>query len=463
MLDRTGLIESLDPKLFKITEELSSLFNKNGGNILLVGGSVRDILNGISPGELDFEVRGCDLYKVKNILSTKFKFDEVGKAFGVLRIKGFPVELALPRTERKSGLGHKDFDVEIDPHLPFEKAVQRRDFTINAMALDPRSNDLLDPCNGEKDLKYKILRHVGPAFGEDPLRVLRGMQFIARFDLKADSETIDICKSIKIEGLAQERVFEEWKKLILKGRNITGGLNFLRDTGWVNYFPELSALINCKQDPEWHPEGDVWIHTLHCMDVFASERVGNDWEDLVVGFAVLCHDFGKPLTTKVSKDGRIRSPLHEPKGEAPTRLFLSRMTSQVDLHEEVVPLVRRHLTPRIFYQDQAGDGAIRRLARKVKRIDRLVRVASADIGGRPPRQDDFPEGPWLLKRAEELRVKDSEPQQIILGRHLIKYGLQPGPVFGTILEKCFEAQLDGVFESEPDGLIFLEDFLSKRK
>ena len=183
----------------------------------------------------------------------------------------------------------------------------------------------------------------------------------------------------------------------------------------------------------------------------------------MVGFGVLCHDLGKPLTTHVAEDGRIRSPMHEPKGEKPTRSFLSRLTNQVDLHEEVVPLVRRHLTPRIFYQDQAGDGAIRRLARKVKRIDRLVRVASADIAGRPPRQDDFPEGPWLLKRAEELKVKDSEPKPIILGRHLIERGLQPGPEFGPILEQCFEAQLDGVFESESDGFTFLQDFLSNRE
>ena len=174
-----------------------------------------------------------------------------------------------------------------------------------------------------------------------------------------------------------------------KGRNISAGLNFLKDTGWVKYFPELSALIDCKQDPKWHPEGDVWVHTLHCMDAYARERIGEDWEDLVVGFGVLCHDLGKALTTKIGEDGRIRSPLHEPKGEAPTRSFLSRMTNQIDLHEQVVPLVRRHLTPRTFYKDKASDGAIRRLAKKVKRIDRLIRVASADIKGRPPRKDDF--------------------------------------------------------------------------
>ena len=462
MSDHSDVLDSLDPKLLKITEELSTLFYKNGGNLLLVGGSVRDLLMGISPLELDFEARGINLQEIKKLLSDKFKCDEVGKAFGVLRIKEFPIEIALPRTEKKVGTGHKGFDVEIDHHLPFERAVQRRDFTINAMALDPLERILLDPCNGEEDLKNRILRHVGPAFCEDPLRVLRGMQFIARFDLSPNQETIDICKSIDIENLASERIFEEWKKLILKGKNITGGLNFLKDTGWVKYFPELSALIDCKQDPKWHPEGDVWVHTLHCMDAYARERIGEEWEDLVVGFGVLCHDLGKALTTKIGEDGRIRSPLHEPKGEAPTRSFLSRMTNQIDLHEQVVPLVRRHLTPRTFYKDKASDGAIRRLAKKVKRIDRLIRVASADIKGRPPRKDDFPEGPWLIKRAEELKVKDSEPKPIILGRHLIKCGLSPGPEFSPILEQCFEEQLDGTFNDLDGGLSFLNHLLESR-
>ena len=168
MPDHSDLLDSLNPKLLKITEELSKLFYKNGGNLLLVGGSVRDLLIGISPHELDFEARGLSLEQIKKLLSKKFRCDEVGKAFGVLRIKGFPIEIALPRTEKKSGIGHKGFDVEIDPDLPFERAVQRRDFTINAMAFDPLERVLLDPCNGREDLRNRILRYVGPAFIEDP-------------------------------------------------------------------------------------------------------------------------------------------------------------------------------------------------------------------------------------------------------------------------------------------------------
>ncbi len=463
MTDRSDLLDKLDSKLLETAVKLATIFKQKGGGLLLVGGSVRDLILNQSPNELDFEARGTNLEEIKVWLAKDFKCDEVGKAFGVLRIKGQPIEIALPRTETKSGTGHKGFEVQIAPNLPFEKAVQRRDFTINALGLCPLTGQFFDPCDGCSDINSKILRHIGPAFCEDPLRVLRGMQFIARFELTPQPETTELCKSMNMENLAPERIFEEWKKFILKGIHLSEGLGFLKNTGWVKYFPELSALIGCKQEPEWHPEGDVWVHTLHCMNAFARDRIGDDWEDLIVGLAVLCHDLGKPLTTKIDNDGRIRSPMHESRGENPTRSFLSRLTNQVDLHEQVVPLVKRHLTPRTFYKDQASDGAVRRLAGKVGRIDRLVRVAAADIAGRPPRKDDFPEGPWLLARAEELQVKDSEPKPIILGRHLIKRGLQPGPEFGPILEQCFEAQLDGVFESEPDGFMFLEDFLSKRE
>ena len=454
------LTKQLPENLCSLLFDLASLIKEKGGDSLLVGGSVRDLILGHSPQELDMEVRGFNTEELLQTLNPEYPTDQVGKSFGVLKLKGLPVEIALPRTEIKNGTGHKGFSVEVDPHLTFEQAALRRDFTINAIGLNPLTEEITDPFNGQKDIKEKILRHVSPAFSEDPLRVLRGMQFISRFDLQPADETVSLCQSIFIEELPSERIFEEWKKLILKGKNITAGLNFLRDTKWLRYFPELQAMVGCEQDPEWHPEGDVWTHTLHCLDAFAKKRTGIEWEDLVVGLAVLCHDLGKPLTTKIGEDGRIRSPKHEPRGEEPTRNFLSQLTNQHDLIEQVVPLVRRHLAPRTFYNDQASDAAIRRLAHKVKRIDRLVRVAAADIAGRPPRKDEFPEGPWLLKKAEELKVKDSEPKPIILGRHLIERGLKPGPHFSPILEKCFEAQLDGQFEDNQSALAHLEEILN---
>jgi tRNA nucleotidyltransferase (CCA-adding enzyme) len=455
------LREKLPENFATLAHELGTMVSGKGGRLLLVGGSVRELLLNEQPHELDVEVRGLETDQITSLLAPKFRTEEVGKSFGVLKVKSLPIEISLPRTEIKTGTGHKGFSIEIDPNLPFEQASARRDFTINALGLDPLTGELLDPHKGKKDLENGILRHVGPAFSEDPLRVLRGMQFIARFNLQPAEETVLLCQNIPIEHLPPERLFEEWKKLIVKGKTPSRGLRFLKDVNWLRHFPELETLVGCEQDPEWHPEGDVWVHTLHCMDAFARERIGNEWEDLVVGLAVLCHDLGKPLTSYRSEDGRIRSPKHEPRGEEPTRSFLARLTSQVDLTEQVVPLVRRHLAPRTFYNDRASDGAIRRLARQVKRIDRLVRVAKADLEGRPPRQDDFPEGPWLLERAEDLMVKDSEPKPIVLGRHLVDRGLEPGPSFGPVLEKCFEAQLDGEFSDETSGLFYLDGLLEQ--
>jgi tRNA nucleotidyltransferase (CCA-adding enzyme) len=463
MKEHLDLQRTLSPAFASLAKELANNVSKHGGQLYLVGGTVRDLLLSYTPDELDIEVHGLTAEELTKCLEPNYKLNQVGKSFGVIKLKGLPVEIALPRIEVKSGTGHKGFIINVEPNLSFKKAAYRRDFTINAMGIDPLTGKLEDPYGGQKDLKEKILRNVSPAFKEDPLRVLRGMQFASRFHLFATPETIDICQTMDLEGLANERIFDEWKKLLLKGKSISHGLTFLKQTNWLSFFPELMNLVNCQQDPEWHPEGDVWTHTLHCMDAFAKKRIGDPWEDLIVGFATLCHDFGKPQTTVIETDGRIRSPKHESVGERPTQSFLERLTNQKEIIEQVIPLVKRHLAPRTFFIDKAGDSAIRRLARQVLRIDRLVRVAEADIAGRPPRKDEFPEGKWLLERAEKLRIKATAPEPIIQGRHLIKKGCKPGPNFSPILKNCFEAQLDGKFNKIEQGLTYLEQLLNSKE
>ncbi|MEI6972712.1 MAG: HD domain-containing protein, partial [bacterium] len=395
-------------------------------------------------------------------LEPVFALDLVGRAFGVVKIRGMPIDVAIPRRESKAGLGHKGFEVLSDPDMKPEEAATRRDFTVNSMAYDLARGVLVDPYGGVRDLEAKVLRHVSGKFVEDPLRVLRGMQFAARFGLEPAPETVAICRTIGMEGLAAERINDEWSKLILRGVKPSTGLRFLMDTGWIRHFPELQALSGCAQEPEWHPEGDVWVHTLQCMDAYAQERVGDDWEDLVVGLAVLCHDLGKPATTAFM-DGRIRSLGHEDAGEEPTRSFLGRFTNQADLVEAVVPLVAHHLKPDELFKSKAGDSAIRRLARKVGRIDRLVRVARADRMGRHPMAyTGFPAGDWLLESAARLAVEAAAPKPLVLGRHLIKLGLTPGPGFGKILGECYEAQLDGAFATEEAGQEFVKRIISDR-
>ncbi len=441
-----------DPALRAALNRISQRIAQAGGRALVVGGSVRDAMLGVSAKDLDLEVFGLAPEALRNLIAEDYPLDLVGQSFGVLKIRHLPIDLAIPRRESKRGLGHRGFAVHGDPHMTLAEAALRRDFTINALAWDPLTHELLDPTGGVADLLAGRLRHVSPKFAEDPLRVLRAMQLAARFNLQVDPATVDLCRELDHEGLAHERIFDEWKKLLLRGQQISRGLDFLRACGWVRFFPELQALIGCPQDPEWHPEGDVWVHTLHVMDAFASERLGDDWEDLVVGLACLCHDLGKPMTTAL-EDGRIRSRGHEEAGEAPTRALLARMTHQQRLVDEVVPLVTEHLKPTLLYKANAGPSALRRLARRVGRIDRLVRVSRADHRGRPPLPDDgFPAGSWLLTAAQTLALADQAPRPLVMGRHLLELGLRPGPQFKKLLDAVFEAQLDGRFDDLAGGI-----------
>lgn len=446
-----------DPALRECYERLIAVIREAGGRVLVVGGGVRDALLGFAAKDLDLEVYGLSPEALRNAVSALVPVDLVGAAFGVLKVRGVPIDISIPRRESKSGLGHKGFDVLSDGNMTHREAAARRDFTINAVGFDPQTGELIDPFEGAVDLQKKVLRHTSEKFAEDPLRVLRAMQFAARFDFDVAPETVALCRTIEPEGLPNERIFEEWKKLILRGIRPSRGLQFLRDCGWIRYYPELEALIGCEQEPEWHPEGDVWAHTLHCLDAFARGRTGDDREDLIVGLGVLCHDLGKPMTTEVL-NGRIRSYDHEIAGEAPTRSFLARLTHMTDLADEVVPLVLEHMRPVELYEAGASDNAVRRLAARVKRIDRLVRVARADQMGRPPMVlRNFPAGDWLLERARAQAIESNEPKPIMMGRHLLQMGLVPGPQFSMILDACYQGQLDGRITSVEEGVRFVRE------
>lgn len=432
-----------------------------GGRPLLVGGCVRDAVLGLPLHDLDIEVFGMVPDRLRALIGARYPLEEVGRAFPVLKLHGMPVDISIPCRRSPEAGGHASLEALCDPRMRLEDAASRRDFTMNAMAWDPSSHEVLDPFGGLRDLESRVLRHTSEKFVEDPLRVLRAMQLAARFDLTVAPDTVALCRTLTIEGMSSERVFEEWKKLLLQGRRPSRGLEFLRDSGWTRFFPELGPLQGCEQEPDCHPEGDVWDHTLHCLDAFAGDRLGDEWEDLVVGFAVLCHDFGKPATTR-HDHGRITSKGHEPAGEEPARAFLGRLTNQHDLADQVVSLVLTHLRPQALYDARAGDSAIRRLARQIGRIDRLVRVARYDQMGRPPRRfDGFPAGDWLLARARALEIERSAPQPLVMGRHLLELGLTPGPRIGRILNACYDAQLDGAFSTVEEGVEHAKKLLAR--
>lgn len=442
--------------MHSLADKLAAL----GGRLILVGGCVRDLLRAVQPTDFDAEVFGLTADALEAVLEKSFPFKKVGRAFGVYKLKGYPIDISLPRLEEKSGQGHRAFHVQFPADISFEEAAARRDFTINAMGWDLLRGELLDPFNGREDWDNRRLDACTDKFMEDPLRVLRGMQFAGRFECRATEQTLRYCRQMTMENLPPERLWEEWKKFILQSTKPSLGLEFLKDAGWLQYFPELASLVDCPQNPRWHPEGDVWKHTLHCMDAFAEQRTGPANEDLIVGLAVLCHDMGKPLTT-IQKNGEWVSPGHAEQGQEPTERFLGRLTREKSLIESVVRLVTNHMHPHSLYKNKAGDQAVKRLSLRTGGLDLLLRVVEADKAGRPPLPPGSSEDcDWLRERARQLKVAEAAPKPIMQGRHLLKLGFQPGPQLGKILDGLFEAQLEGSFSTIEEGLAFAEQQFS---
>ena len=428
-----------------------------GGRAMLVGGCVRDELMGITPKDWDLEVYHVAPEGLRKILDTFGDVNVVGEAFTVYKI-GNDLDVSLPRRERKVGKGHRGFVIEGDPSMSFEEACRRRDFTVNAILQDPLTGEIVDPFDGRGDIERKILRHVSAeTFAEDSLRVLRAAQFAARLGFGIDQETADICRSIDVTDLPKERVWGELEKLLLQSKAPSVGIKWLYDLGVVDQiFPELKSLVGVPQEPEWHPEGDVDIHTMMVADEARKLIDDLPYERRVaVMLGALAHDFGKPPTTKFF-DGRWRSHSHDEAGVEPTLTFLDRLgiftLNGFDVREQIVQLVRYHLKPGEFYKanqkNPIGDGAFRRLARKVE-PDLLYRVAKADSLGRNPDwlapEKRFGAEPmeWFIEKVRELHIEKKAPDPILMGRHLIELGLKPSPRFKQILDAVYEMQLDG--------------------
>lgn len=451
--------------------ELAQTVNAKGGRAMLVGGCVRDELMGIEPKDWDLEIYGIEPKDLRQLLNSFGEVNAVGEAFTVYRI-GQDLDVALPRRERKIGRGHKGFVVEGDPQMSFEEAAKRRDFTINAILKDALTGEIIDCYGGQTDIKNKILRVVSrETFAEDSLRVLRAAQFAARFEFEIEPETIEICRSIDLTDLPKERIWGELEKLLLKAEKPSIGLQYFYDLNIAEQlFPELVALVGVPQEPEWHPEGNVDIHTLMVVD--EARKLIDDLsyaKKVAVMLGALCHDFGKPATTKFF-DGRWRSYAHDEAGVEPTISFLDKLgiftLDGFDVREQIIQLVRYHLTPGMFYKNPPGDGAFRRLARKVE-PDLLYRVAKADSLGRNP--EWLPKEKWFkaeaqewfIERIRELNVEHEAPKPILMGRHLIDLGLKPSPEFGEILDAVFEKQLDGQITNLDEAISEAEKIISK--
>ena len=442
-----------DPRLHDVARAVRDA----GGRALFVGGQVRDRLLGRPSADVDVEVFGLPLPHVESILGAHGRTRTVGRSFGVIRVDGLDADFSLPRRDNKTGPGHRGFAVEVAPDLDFADAARRRDFRINSMGFDPLTGELLDPYGGRADLAAKRLRVTDPAhFAEDPLRGLRAAQFAARFELRPDRELIALAARLDLGELAPERVFAELRKLLLLGVRPAIGFDLLRRTGLVRFFPEAEALVGVPQDPRWHPEGDVWTHTLLALDRAAELRRGSadGADDEAFMFAVLCHDFGKPLVTS-----NLRSPGHDRAGVEPARRFLDRLRAPRRLTERVCTLVRDHLAPAWFVRNGAGPRAYRRLARRLDAagadLELLERVAAADHLGRTTPAalaGRFREGSVFLERARAALPGLTAPAPAVQGRHLVARGFAPGPRMGRLLAACREVQ-DETGWSDPDRIL----------
>lgn len=435
--------------------KLAEAVRAAGGRALLVGGCVRDELMGKQPKDWDVEIYGIEPARLRELLDAFGTVNVVGEAFTVYKLGGH-LDVSLPRRERKTGRGHRAFFIEGDPEMTFEKAASRRDFTINAILQDPITTEIIDPFHGQADIERGILRAVSfDTFAEDSLRVLRAAQFAARFEFRVEPETAALCQTIDLSDLPAERIWSEIAKLLLRSRRPSIGLGWLHALGALDQlFPEIKALIDVPQDPEWHPEGDVFVHTRLVVD--RARELIDDLpypKQVTVMLAALAHDFGKPATTEFI-DGRLRSRGHEEAGVQPALSFLDRLNiftlDGYDVRAQVVALVRDHLKPGEYYKkrEEVGDGALRRLARKCE-LELLYRVAKADSLGRNaewvPREKwhGAEAQEWFIERARELEVASKAPAPILLGRHLLEMGLEPGPRIGEITRAVYEIQLDG--------------------
>jgi tRNA nucleotidyltransferase (CCA-adding enzyme) len=448
------------------TVDIARAVRDAGGRALIVGGWVRDrLMQRTHAGKpnIDLEVFGVAPDRLRALLERFGRVEAVGESFQVYKVGD--VDVSLPRRDSKAGRGHRGFVVVGDPDMSIEEAARRRDFTVNAISWDPLGDEYFDPFDGRHDIDRRCLRMVdAQTFPDDSLRVLRAVQFAARLEFTLDEATREVCRRIPLDDLPAERIWGEVEKLLFADRPSIG-FALAMDLGVVaTLFPELQALAGCPQEPEWHPEGDVWVHTLQVIDQ-ARTRI-NDLDRpqaLAIMLGAVCHDLGKPPTTAFI-DGRIRSMDHEEQGVAPASALLDRLNVNsidgYDVRRQVLGMTAQHLKPGSWFKvrDEVGDGAFRRLAHKVD-LELLARVAKSDCEGRKPGQFDCSAMDWFLERARALGVEHKPPAPILLGRHLLELGLKPGPRVGEILKAVYEKQMDGTITTLDEAVAAAKDLL----
>ncbi|HKF57485.1 MAG TPA: HD domain-containing protein [Blastocatellia bacterium] len=452
---------------------LVQAISAEGGSALLVGGSVRDILLGRPAKDLDLEVFGIDAESLKAILGRYGTVNLVGQSFAVFKFRPattteLEVDVSLPRHDLKTGTGHRGFTVSYDPTLSPLEASRRRDLTINSISFDPLSGQFIDPQRGIDDLRARRIRAVdATTFVEDSLRVLRVAQLAARLEFEVDSSTLELCRTIDLHDLPAERIREELFKLLLKARQPSTGFYLMNEMGAIDQlFPEIAALRACEQDPEYHPEGNVFVHTMLAIDEAAGLTTGLPTnKKLTVMLSVLAHDLGKPPTTTRVENGegriRIRSINHENVGAELARGLLDKLSvftiDGYPVRDQIIGLIEEHLAPPQFHRShlKGHEPGRRAFAKVVAKCDPelLALVSMADIFARPPLPKDPAPIDYFTQRIREFGFDAGLPQPLLMGRHILDAGIaEPGIAMGRILKTVYDKQLAGEITSVEQAL-----------
>lgn len=454
-----------------------------GGQALVVGGFARDLVidathdTDTASKDIDIEVYGLAFETMEQLLEQYGKIDLVGQSFGIAKLTnphtGNVIDFSIPRRDSKVDKGHKGFQVTGDPHMSIEEAARRRDFTMNTLALDPITGELHDWYGAMGDIKNKVLRATDPElFADDPLRVLRGMQFAARFDMTMEEETAELCRTLDLQELSKERIGEEWIKLLTKAEKPSIGLQLAKEIGILSTLhPELDILEQIEQEAEWHPEGNVWNHTMLVVDAAAKivrmEQLEGD-DVLTVLLGALCHDLGKATTTerRLKNDlMRITAYGHDIAGEEPARTLMATLNIKKDIVQKVIPIVKNHM----FHvgNPEPNEKQIRKLALRLQpaSIRLWDLVCRSDSNGRGDTFQEKTASYDIYARAMELEVDKQPPAKLVFGRDLLalELGLQEGPGLGMMLKAIYEAQINGEFTTVEEGICYARDNFDKLK
>ncbi len=423
---------AFEPDLPKRLLAIAGEIREAGGRAFLVGGWVRDALLGKDCRDYDVEVYDIAQDELVPILKKYGRTNLVGKAFGVIHLamKGLSLDFSFPRTESKVGYGHRGFVVHTDEKLSFKEAALRRDFTINAMGMELPELTLCDPYGGIDDLKKGLLRHVGPAFVEDSLRILRGVQFASRFALTLAPETVELCKTLSLADLSIERLFEEFKKWLLKPGKPSLGLRAFLDIRLNAFFPEVFPLHK-----SWDALGEMLDNMETVRRTLESE--------------------GKPLSDAQAMEFAFAAFLS---GNPETSLkFLERITNETHLLKIVPQLVQAYNEIQFAVVNDAP--TLRRLAVKLdglKLLCLLVKCTPREFYASAGDMN-FPENLW--QAAADLDLLESAPQPYLTGKMLMDMGVKPGKQMGEIIKKSFELQLDGKIACTGDAIAWAKEHL----